>query len=256
MRFFKKLFTKQEGYAFLICVLMISFGFGFDDGATTFVLLNWIKNFFMVILLVAVSLFFHIFLQKYFAYRHDCTLEFKLWFIKRFGFRKWQRADRENPNARGIPMGLMLSFFFTIMSNGKLPFTAVGISDVTVNRTARSGRKTIDLGNYEEALIQIAGPMANIALLIIGLYLGKLFGFDASKFVMINFFMALFCMLPFSSLEGAKIFFGSRNLYVFGLIMIILAFVLKGTGIFGATILTILLSFLLTGAYYYKWENA
>ena len=251
------LVTKNEIYAFLISVFILSFGFGFDDGAKTFVFQNWLNNFFMVVFLVAISLLFFILVQKYFAYRHSANLEYKLWFVTRFGFKKNQNVGKDSSGRtlKGIPLGLILSLFFTIMSSGKLPFTAVGISDVTVNRAARTGRKHIDLANYEEALIQLAGPLTNVGLIIIGVFVGNLFAVDVTKFAMINFLMAIFAMLPFSALPGAKIFFGSRSLYVFGILMIFLSFILKGAGAIGAIILAVLLALLLTGAYNYRWEN-
>ena len=39
-------------------------------------------------------------------------------------------------------------------------------------------------------------------------------GFD--KIVTISYTVALFSMLPFSGLDGAKVFFGSLPLYIFG----------------------------------------
>lgn len=251
-----KIINKKEIGAIVLTVLVLGIVFGFDDNTKSFVFSYWIKNFLFVLGLVVISLLINILVVKYFAYRHDCISEYKIWTVKRFGFKRWERFDGTGTGKalKGIPFGIMLAFLFTLLTNGLLYFTAIGEHDITIKKTARTGRKHLELGGYEEAIIQLAGPLTHIALMILGMALGLAFKANIGMFVTINFFMALFLMLPFSSLAGAKIFFGSRNLYVFGLLVIILAYILKGAGFIGAIVLTLLLAALLTGAYYFLWE--
>lgn len=253
----KDILNKKEGIAFLVSVLILSFVFGFDDGSKTFVLQNWLRNFFIIVFMVAVSLLVHVLIIKYFAYRHQCGSEYRIWYITRFGFKKSERFDKTGTARalKGVPLGALLAVILAFLTNGLLYFTAIFDNEVSVNKTQRVGRKPSELTEYEEAIIQLSGPLANIALMVIGIAIGSLFKFDSGMFVTINFFIALFCMLPFSSLAGAKIFFGSRNLYVFGLMLIILSYILKDVGLIGAVILTMVLAVLLTGAYYFLWEN-
>lgn len=253
----KNIFNSKEGIALLTSVLILGFVFGFDDGSKTFIFQDWLRNFFIVAFFVAFSLLAHVLAVKYFAYRHNCSSEYRIWYITRFGFRKWERFDRSPTGKalKGVPLGAFLAVILVFLTNGLLYFTAIFDNEITANKTHRVGRKYAELTEYEEAIIQLSGPLANIALMVLGIAAGSLFKLDFGMFVTINFFIALFCMLPFSSLAGAKIFFGSRNLYVFGLMLIILSYILKGIGLIGAIILTIVLAALLTGAYYFLWEN-
>lgn len=250
----QRLFNKKELFALGISVFILSLVFGFNDGAKSFILTNWIKNFVIIFLLVLVSFLFRELVIKYWAYRHDSKVDYRLWVVNRFGFKKWERFDRSGLK-RGVPLGVIIAFIVTVLSNGLLYFCAVGENEVIVNKKARTGRKQIELNNYEDAIIQLSAVFANVFLMVLGMSVFSWFGFDTSMFIKINFFIAVFAMIPLSRLEGAKIFFGSRNLYVFALATIIMAFLLKGLGVIAGLALAVLIAAVIAGAYYFKWEN-
>lgn len=257
--FNKKLFLKEELFPLVLSIITLTIVFGFDDGQDKLVLINWIKNFFIVFGLVIISFMFRILIVKYWAFRHDSEMRYKILNITRFGFKHWERFDKKIKEKSflpsGIPIGIILAYTITLLSLGKWYFTAIGENDITINRNARAGRKHIDLATYEDAIIQLSAPFSNVFLVVLGTAIGAVFLIDVSMFIKMNLFLALFSMIPFSRLEGAKIFFGSRNLYVFGLAVIVLGFLFKNFGIVGAVLLSLIMAAVITGAYYFNWEN-
>ena len=76
------------------------------------------------------------------------------------------------------------------------------------------------------------------------------------NFVTINFFIALFNLaLPISSLDGAKIFFGSRILWLFSVIFLVSLFLLFQLGFLFALIIAAILSFAVIVGYYIKFGS-
>lgn len=88
-----------------------------------------------------------------------------------------------------------------------------------IQKRSRFGKKTVHITDYEEAKIAVVGPLANIALMIIFQFFNKNGMFD--NFVFINGMIAAFHMIPVSTLDGAKVFFGSKLMYIFTLAFVI-----------------------------------
>lgn len=238
------MFTKREEKHLLISILVLTIIFGFDDGAKTFVLQNWVLNFIKILIFAAIAILFRELVVKFFARRHDATSEYELWSIKRMGFNKKLE--------KGLPLGLIISLLLTLASVGRFFFTAIGIHKLTEYKSSREGRKFATLNYFEEAQIASTSILSSLFLAVVGLIIGNIFDFNMTYFVNINFFIALFNMLPISNLDGAKIFFGSIILYIFVAIFLIVSFVLiKFTIIFGLLI-AFLAAILGVGLYFYK----
>ena len=65
----------------------------------------------------------------------------------------------------------------------------------------------------EEAQIASSGIFASLFLAFLALLIGEMFNFKLYSFANINFYLALFNMIPVSSLDGTQIFFGSRIIW-------------------------------------------
>ena len=78
------------------------------------------------------------------------------------------------------------------------------------------------LQGYEKAQIAIAGPFATLLLALIL----KTINPGLTNAIFINQMFAIFNMIPFSKLDGAKILFGSIPFYFFSLVLIILSILL------------------------------
>ena len=95
----------------------------------------------------------------------------------------------------------------------------------------------------------------NIVLVAICSILGNLsLGYDFSDFINVNIWIVVFNMIPIPPLDGGKIFFRSRTLYVFGVGFIVLSFLLRSLGLLGSLGLSAILAFVIMAIYYYRSE--
>jgi len=202
-------FSKKEIKHISLASLVLALVFGFDDKAPTFVLVHWLSNYFYILILVLIALLVHECAHKLVAKKYNYKTEYSLWEIKRYGFARKAIA------AKNIPIGILLALFFIFfsaaLSNGSLlvPFAAVGT--FTLIKTKVIGKT---YSPVEEIKISLAGPLTNIALAIIFL--------PFQTFSFINAVLAVYDLLPLPSLDGSKIFFKSRIIFMFVFILALL----------------------------------
>ena len=143
----------------------------------------------------------------------------------------------------------------TVFSNGRLYWAAISSYGLIMEKATRLGKKFVDVTDYEEAKIALAGPIAVTFLMLFFKLLNGSGTFE--QLVTIYSWMAIFDLLPIPGLDGAKIFFGSVPLYVFSasfvLSAVVLAYVL---GAIPALIFSVLaaLAFLAVYAYYFIYK--
>lgn len=235
--------NKKEILALVVSIFILSFVFGFDDGSSIFELNHWLFNFFKIFLLVGISILFRELIVKLFASRHECRSEYEIWNVKQVWFNTRLKF--------GFPFGVLFSLILAIASKGNFFFTAIGSHKIIENKTARVGRKFQSLQYYEEAQIASMGILASLFVSIIAMIVGEIFDINISGFVIINFYLALFNMLPFSDLDGAKIFFGSIFMYTYLLVFIVVAFLLMKFSIILGLVIALLMALIATGFYFY-----
>ena len=241
------MFTKRELLHLFISVIILGFVFGFDDGRQIFILSDWLTNFFGFFIIIAISLLFRELVIKLFAKRHDAKSEYELWGMGRFWFSGKLAIKKK------VPIGLFVAFVITVASRGKLFFTALGSHQLQEFGLSRTGRKHPTLNYFEEAQICSMGMLANLFLTIIALLIGRIFDVNVGAFVTVNFFIVLFNMIPFSTLDGAKIFFGSLLMYIFVLVFIVVAFLLIKYSIILSLIIAFLVACVATFVYFFNW---
>ncbi len=239
------MFTKREKVHLLISILFLTFVFGFDDGSKVFIFDNWIFNLISIFFFLIISILIREVVVKFFSKRHDAISEYEIWRIKRVWFGNIGKLSRS------FPLGILMALFITLGSKGRLFFSAIGIHNLSENKSARLGRKQLNLNYLEESQIVSTGILAHIFLGVIGVIIGNYFGINTLKFVNINFFMALFNMIPLSNLDGTKIFFGSLFTYVFLLVFIILLFLLIHFTVFWGILLAFVIAVLATLVYFF-----
>lgn len=240
------MFSRKELLALIISVLALAFVFGFDDGALSFVLENWLTNFFGIFLLVGISVLFREAIIKFFARRHETISEYRLWKIHRVWFKK----ELE----KGIPFGILIAVILAVASAGKFFFTAIGMHNFSENKNARVGRRFQHLQYNEEVKIAAMGILSHLFLAVVAVLLGKILDFNSSIFFGINFYIVLFNMLPISELDGAKIFFGSLLTYIFLAVFIIISFLLVKFSVVLSLAIALLIAFIAMASYYW-WSN-
>lgn len=242
---------KKEIGAFFICVLVLAFAFGFDDGAIEFELLNWLNNLAMIFFLVLVCMVIYVGAQKLAAYRFDAYTTFRIWMVRRFKVaHKGYNPDKIKP----VPLGIFLSILLSILTKAGLVFTGLWENIVGFFPHKRVGRDKVRVTEYEISKILFAGPGILILFVIILTWLSK-FGYNVALISTIAYAIAFVNMVPIPGLDGSRIFFGSRSFWVFGFLFVICAFGLRFTGIIGSVLLSIVLAWLGMALYFYRWEK-
>ncbi len=242
------MFSKEEIKDLAISILLLGFVFGFDDGRKEFVAKLWFLNLLKIILLVIIAVLFREFVIKLYARRHQAKSYYKFWLIKRFWFTNWGKTKV------GMPLAQLFALLGAIISEGKFFFTAIGTHKLEENRVARTGRKHTLLTYSEEGRIVLAGIFANLFLMFLSSVLVSNLNLNLVSFIKINFSIAIWNLLPIGSLDGAKIFFGSKLLWIFSVLFGLISFIFLEAGTIVAIIGAFLLAIMGVALYYYKYE--
>ncbi|HIH15775.1 MAG: hypothetical protein QT08_C0014G0036 [archaeon GW2011_AR17] len=257
------MFSKKELVYLALTIFIVSLSIAFDDGSTSFSWAYWLNNFIVVIIIVALSFFAQQIGHKIVARMNGFDTEYSWWGIRSFSLLGLLGRSRTKTFPRSFslfekkwtiesfPLGLALCFLVTLLSNGQLFFLAVGQYTLLLKKASRFGRKFVEVTNYEEAKIALAGPMANIILMILGMLFNSYGTFDT--FILINAMLALFHMLPLPGLAGTKIYFGSRLLYVSSLVFMVSMTILAYTVSVIPMLLISLASLFISGSLYYYY---
>lgn len=220
--------SKKEVKHFLIAAFIVTFAFAFDDGQPTLVLSHWLKNFAAVFLGVCLVMLVHTLAHKLVAKRYAGKTEFRIWSIQQFGFKRREKFPLKGKilkiKIESFPLGAVLSLIMAVLTVGKFYFVAIEEFLLIQLKHRRIGFERENITEKEIAKIALAGPLANILFAYILNNFNSTGVFD--QLIMINFFFAAYHMIPFSSLDGLKIFFGSIPMYIFSLIFIIFSIVL------------------------------
>lgn len=235
------MFSKKEVKEIIISIFILGFIFGFNDKRELFNFWHWSYNLFLMIMLCGITLLAIILVFKVIAKKRDCFAEYEIWRIKRISLMSKLKG--------GIPLGIIGGIIITFISLGKIYFPLVGSFKIKELKHRRIGRKFVNLGEFEEGLINLSWPLTNLFLFLIANIFGS-FGLNLAMFKTINIWMALFYMLPVSNLSGAKIFFGSRYLYFFTFAFIILCLIFKNY-VWLNIFISILIASVLLFIYYY-----
>jgi len=238
------MFNKKEALHLLATILILSIVFSWNDKNPSFNITIWFTNFLTVLIMVSVAVLIHEVAHKVVAKRKDATSEYHILNITRI----WFQEKLKKP----LPVWSFLALFITFASRGQLYFTAVGGNTIEPIQHKRTGRKHMFLTGYEEALILLSGPLANIGLIVLANLAGKAFGFNLEQFITINIVLALWHLVPLPGFDGNGIYFGSRFLYLFGLAFIVGAFLLQWLSLVWSVPLSLLLASLATLLYYWK----
>ena len=170
-----------------------------------------------VILAVFLVLVLNIAAKKIAAFYLESEVEIKPWQIERYGFKRHEYFKRP------FQMGIFLPIIVSLVSLGNLFWMASMVFDVKpkIYRAAkRHGLYSFsEMTEAHIGLIAAAGVLVNLAASVIAYFLGF------PTFARMNVYFAFFSMLPFSDLDGNKIFFGNMVLWSF-----LAALVLIGIG--------------------------
>ncbi len=168
-------------------VLALAFGIALSGGIAAFQQ-PAVLIFAVGIALVAVSLgfVFHELAHRLVARRFNCFAEYVMW-----------------------PTGLMMALGVSLFG---FVFAAPGAVMISPRSTAWG---TISLSERKIGLISLAGPATNIGLAVVFLMLNAIQPFVLFTLgAYINTWLALFNLIPFGPLDGAKIFRWNKGLWL------------------------------------------
>lgn len=193
-RYYK--FTRSEVKGLVISILITAFIFSFNEWGpgAEFNLLYGLVNFFNAILIVTISFLVHFSGQRVWSLATGYKHEFQMWSI-------------------GLGISLVLAF----LTRGAVWWFIVPGGFIVHHLAGhRLGWFRYGINYWAIGLIAFAGPLANIIFAIIFKLIS---GFVSSPFIdkvtIFNIIFAVISLLPIPPLDGSKIFFAARMLYVF-----------------------------------------
>lgn len=226
-------FEKNEIWVLIISVLIMTFVIGFRE----FTITSFISGFLMAAILIAIF----VLIQKLAAYFLDCGIIFKLWTFRRYWFKWEDKLDWD------FPIFVVFPLLFSVLSNGVLKWTALmGFDMKTTGK--RIAHRFYELKEFDLALV---GSSGILAVLVFALFL-KIFAFN--EFASIASWFALLNLVPLGNLNGTKIFFGSKGLWVFLAVFAIMIVILINLANVIATIfITLILAAAAAVVFYYLY---
>ncbi len=166
-----------------------------------------LEAFLYSLLFIFLVILINVLAKKVASYYLDSEMEIKLWEFKRWGWKKHHYFKKP------FPIGAFLPIFTTIVSLGYVVWSACLTFDVKPKKYRAAKRHGLyafsEMTEHHIGLIAAFGIMANLLFAI----LGYLIGFP--EFARLNIYYAFFNLIPLSSLDGNKIFFGSLVLWSF-----------------------------------------
>lgn len=216
-------FRKREVLHLVLATLVLGFVFGFDDKQSVFNLSYWLLNFFRFCMISFAVLLSYALAQKLSAEHYGCSSEFRVWGVRRFGFRPGSKFPLhiEIFNLKipihSFPLGLVLAVVISFLTRGKFFFAAVASFEVVEHRFKRVGKKYVNITSGEVARISLSGVFASLLVA----FLASLLGLDSV--VLVASVFAAFQMVPFSTLDGCRVFFSSPALFAFSAVFVVLS---------------------------------
>ncbi|MEM4325769.1 MAG: hypothetical protein QXU40_00515 [Candidatus Pacearchaeota archaeon] len=192
------MFNLKELVNILLAVIILSIAIWLFKGITQ--LPTILISLFLIIIL-------NTFIKKITAFYLDSHIEIKPWKIERYWFGPRDYFKRP------FPAGFVFPILFSLISFGKFVWLAALSFDVKPEIYKVAKRHGIysysEVSEGQIGTIAAAGVFMNIVLSIIGYFLGY------SEFSRLNIYFAFFNLIPFSDLDGNKIFFGNFVLWCF-----------------------------------------
>lgn len=226
--------NKKEILIFILAALVMGYALSFKG----FSWLLWPKMAGLSLLIILV----HSAGQKLSAKAFHCSTESKLWTFTQYWFTK--RAYFKKP----FPAWLFVPLLLTFASLGYIKWLALTTFEVTA-LPSRAAKGFARVTEWHLALIAAAGLFFNIFLA----FFSQLLGFHF--FAALNLYFVLFNLLPISTLDGTKVFFGSRLLWIFSVVFAIaLLFLFEITGLLPSLAAALLIAIAAFIAFYYFVE--
>lgn len=187
----------------LVIILALIIGFLINLGNSPIMI---IIGFFSILMIFLIN----IIAKKITAYSLDSKIDIDLWQINRYGFKPHNYVKK--PFQAGILFPLISKIIFFPLQNFVWMASLVFESKPLVYRASkRIGLYSFsEMTEYHTGLIAASGIVANLFFA----FLAYIIGFPSEmNFIELSIIFSFFNMLPFSDLDGNKIFFGSHIIW-------------------------------------------
>ncbi len=210
------IFTKKE-LSWIIVFIIISSFISFIPKIPTDII-----KILMNILIFTIIIFTCITVKKLVAPHYAIKIEHGMWELQRWGY--YERSYFKKP----LSFGLILPFFLSIFSLGYIkPFTFFQFDAENIPerrllkaRGERKPQRKETINEEDIAYTSAAGFYALILLALIGLFIKSFLNFDfGTDLAKYSIYYSIWNMIPFSQLDGTKLFFGSIITWIFILII-------------------------------------
>jgi Zn-dependent protease len=175
--------------------------------AFTISLVESVNAFLYALLAVFVVIMLNVFAKKVTAFSLDSEVEVGLWEIKQFGFKPHRHFKKP------FPAGVVFPVAVTLISVGALYWMANLVFEVRAKVYRAAKRYGLyrfsEMTEWHLGLIAASGIIINLLFAAVGYIVGY------SDFARFSIYYAAFNLIPFSSLDGNKVFFGSIVLWSF-----------------------------------------
>jgi len=161
-----------------------------------------------VMLFSVIAMGIPVIVRKAVAHSFDAEVEHKIWHLRQYGWRPGYRFNVPTPF--GVLAPLLISFFGIINGTMFFVFTILTYETKALkHRVAkRFGNRSYALmTDWHDGLIGAAGIVSMLVIAIFSYYGGFLY------FAKLSAYYAFWNMIPFSSLDGTRIYFGNRIIY-------------------------------------------
>ncbi|MGC9309897.1 MAG: hypothetical protein ACP5D2_04365 [Candidatus Nanoarchaeia archaeon] len=152
----------------------------------------------------------NVLVKEILAYYYEANLNLKFWAWYQYWFRK------DSHFKKPIPM-LWLPLLLIFLTKGLLIWLSILEFDVSP-KTERAAKRHglyrfTEITDWHLTCLATAGIIANLVLAIIGYIAGFEF------FARLNIYFAFWSIIPIGNLDGSKILFGSRLIWIIMLII-------------------------------------
>lgn len=252
---------KQEIKHILIATLILAFVFGFDDKQSTFAWSYWIKNLIIVAIMSAITILIHNQAHKFIAKRFGGKTEFRIWGLRRYGFAREAKLPVYLDFLRlklipikFFPLGPIIAVLTTLFSKGRFYIPLVESFEIEQEKHKRIGRQFPNITEYEHSLISLAGPASNVLFALILQTINSTGIFDL--FITMNILYAIVHLIPISNLDGTKILFGTKYLYLFMiLVTLIITLIIKTLSLFQALSMAVVFALIITWIVFFWYRG-
>lgn len=206
---------KEEWKSIIIAIILMSVLLMFNYNILSF------NIFYLIIPILIIGLF--VITQKKVANYIDVSIQIKNWEMSRWWISTW--AELKKPVSMGIILPLLLGFLSggMIKMFSLLQFNATALPSKSVKKYG--SRRISGIMEWDDALIGFYSIISVGLLAIVASFLNYSF-FPFAELAKFSFYFIVWNLLPLSVLAGSKILFGSRPLYVFTLVLLIITFLI------------------------------